>query len=50
MGVGGVFIYLCSARQISFQIEKLEFELIWKETSRAEHAYMSIALPPQLTF
>ena len=34
--------------RISFQIDEFEFD--WKETRRAEHEYMNIHPPPQLTF
>ncbi len=42
-GGGGVciFIYSCSARRISF-----EMNLISKEIRRAEHEYMNIHPPP----
>ncbi len=42
-GGGCIFIYPCSARRISFEIN-----LISKEIRRAEHGYMNIH-PPQLT-
>ncbi len=38
---GGIFIYSCSARRISF-----EMNLISKEIRRAEHEYMNIHPPP----
>ena len=43
-GGGCLFIYSCSARLVSFQIDK--FKLISKETSRAEHEYMNKHPPP----
>ena len=45
-GGGCIFIYSCSARRISF-----EMNLISKEIRRAEHEYMNIHTPPppQLT-
>ncbi len=45
-GGGCIFIYSCSARRISF-----EMNLISKEIRRAEHEYMNIhpPPPPQLT-
>ena len=45
IGGGCIFIYSCSARLISFEIN-----LISKEISRAEHEYMNMhPPPPQLT-
>ncbi len=46
-GGGCIFIYSCSARRISF-----EMNLISKEIRRAEHEYMNVhppPPPPQLT-
>ena len=45
--IGGcLFIYSCSARLVSFQID---LNLISKETSRAEHEYMNKhPLPPPI--
>ncbi len=40
-GGGCIFIYPCSARRISF-----EMNLISKEIRRAEHEYMNIHPPP----
>ncbi len=40
-GGGGIFIYSCSARLISFEMKRL----ISKEIRRAEHDYMNIPLP-----
>ncbi len=42
-GGGGIFIYSCSARLISF-----EMNLISKEIRRAEHEYMNIPPPPPI--
>ena len=44
IGRGCIFIYSCSARQISFQIDQFEFD--WKKYRRAEHEYMNIHPPP----
>ncbi len=41
IGGGCIFIYSCSARRISF-----EMNLISKEIRRAEHEYMNIHPPP----
>ena len=43
-GGGCIFIYSCSARQISFQIDQFEFD--WKKYRRAEHEYVNIHHPP----
>ena len=43
-GGGGIFVYSCYARRISF--EKVVFKLISKEISRAEHEYMNTPPPP----
>ncbi len=43
LGGGGIFIYSCSARLISF-----EMNLISKEIRRAEHEYMNIPPPPPI--
>ena len=42
-GGGCIFIYSCSARRISF-----EMNLISKEIRRAEHEYMNIHPPPPI--
>ena len=42
-GGGGIFIYSCSARRISFEIK-----FISKEIRRAEHEYMNIHPPPPI--
>ncbi len=43
-GGGGMFLYSCNARLISFEIN-LKKQLISKEISRAEHEYMNIHPP-----
>ena len=50
IGGGGFIhiIYSCSARPVSFQIDKFEFDFK-RNYSRAEHEYMN-KHPPLLTF
>ena len=47
IGGGDMFIYSCFARQISFQVEKFEFDL--KRSRRAENEYMNIPPPPPIS-
>ena len=47
MGGGGcLFTYSCSARLVSFQIDRFEFD--FQKTSRAEHEYMNKHPPPPI--
>ena len=45
---GPIFIYSCFARQISFKIDEFEFDL--ERSLKAEHDYLNIHPPCQLTF